>query len=111
MRENKGRYAGRIEDLPLVDTPGLDNGITKRVGFGPGRFWGDHVARYFTCAPGVKTPFHSHDWPHYVFVINGDAIGTIGDDTYSLAPGSWAYVPPDIAHFFENIGNTDFNFL
>lgn len=111
MREKKGVYAGRIEDLPLIDAPGHGEELTKRVVFGPGRFWEDYVVRYFTCAPGNKTPFHSHGWPHHVFVMDGDAIGTIGDDTYSLAPGSWAYVPPDTEHFFENTGDTDLKFL
>ena len=111
MTAAKGTYGGKIEDLPLIDTPDLDSRISKRVVFGPGRFLDDQVVRYFTSAPGVKTPFHSHDWPHHVFIMDGEAMAKIAGETYSLPAGSWAYVPPNAEHFFENVGDRDLKFL
>lgn len=103
-------FAGRLEDLPVIPTE--DHGGTeKRVVFGPGQFWDDYVARYFTTAPGAKTPFHAHDWPHYVLITEGSARGMIMGKVYELSAGSWAHVPPNTEHFFENTGEGNLSFI
>ena len=63
--------SGRIDDLPSLPVKEYGEGIGKRVIFGPGRFWEEYTVRFFTTAPGKKTPFHAHDWPHYVLVVEG----------------------------------------
>lgn len=110
-REKEGLYyGGSLEDLPQEPMEG-HGGVTKRVVFGPGRFWDDHVVRYFTTEGGGKTPFHSHDWPHYVIILEGEARGVLGETTCDLRAGSWAYVPPDEEHCFENTGTGPLKFL
>jgi len=104
------KYAGRIEDLPLIPTPD-HKGTTKRVIFGPGQFWEDHVARFFTVDPGNRSPFHAHDWPHYVLIVEGVGEAHILGDTYPLEPGYWAFVPSNTEHFFENKGEGPLKFV
>ncbi len=97
---------GRLEDLPVIATPEME-GTTKRVVFGPGRFWDDYVVRFFTTRSGSRTPFHSHDWPHYILILEGQVKGTIDGRTCELEGGCWAYVPPGVEHVFENVGTGD----
>lgn len=103
-------FAGRLDDLPVIPAP--DHGGTeKRVVFCPGRFWNGYVMRYFSTKAGEKTPFHTHDWPHYVVVLEGSARALIMGKTWDLSAGSWAYVPANTEHFFENAGVTTLKFL
>jgi len=103
-------FAGRLEDLPVF--PANDHsGTQKRVVFGPDVFWDDHVMRHFTVEAGSSSPFHSHDWPHYVVILEGSAKAMIMGKTWEVSAGSWAFVPPNTEHFFENIGKTDLKFL
>jgi len=103
-------YAGRLEDLPVIPAP--DHGGTeKRVVFGPDKFWDDYVMRHFSIEVGAKSPFHAHDWPHYVVILEGSAKAMIMGKTWDLSAGSWAYVPQDTEHFFENVGKTGLKFL
>ncbi len=103
-------YCGKIEALPLLNT-GEEDQITKRVVFGPGKFWEDHVMRVFTVKPGAASPFHSHDWPHYVIFLRGKAAGKIDGVTVNLEKGDYAYVPPDVDHNFSNSGDEDLVFI
>lgn len=103
-------YCGKIEALPLLNT-GEGDQITKRVVFGPGKFWEDHVMRVFTVKPGAASPFHSHDWPHYVIFLRGKAAGKIDGVNVDLEKGDYAYVPPDVDHNFSNSGDEDLVFI
>jgi quercetin dioxygenase-like cupin family protein len=105
-----GIFAGRLEDLPVILAE--DHGGTeKRVVFGPDRFWEDHVVRFFTTAEGERSPFHAHDWPHYVLILEGTADGMIMGKVYGLSAGSWAYVPPNTEHYFQNTGKGPLKFI
>lgn len=86
-------------------------GVEKRIIFGPGRFWEDYVVRHFTVSQGGTTPFHSHDWPHYIIILEGTAEATIMGETRPLRSGSWAYVPPDSDHGFRNTGEGTLSFI
>lgn len=103
-------YCGKIETLPLLNAKDCDE-ITKRVIFGPGKFWEDHVVRVFTVKPGAASPFHQHDWPHYVFFLQGNAAGYIDGEKVDLEKGDYAYVPPNVDHNFANSGDEDLAFI
>ena len=103
--------SGRIDDLPSLPVKEYGEGIGKRVVFGPGRFWEEYTVRFFTTTPGKKTPFHAHDWPHYVIVVEGRGRALIAGRTYELSAGSWAHVPANADHFFENACDGDFRFV
>ncbi len=101
--------AGRLADLPLgaAHAPGIE----KRVVFSPGNHWGDYVARHFRVDWGITTPFHSHPWPHYMFILSGRCKAMIDGTVHQLEGGCWAFVPPDVEHSFENTGDSAFEFI
>ena len=103
-------FAGSLRDLPLAPA-GDHTGTEKRIVFGPGRFWEDYVARFFSVDPGISTPFHAHDWPHYVLITGGSAKGKIMGQEYELEAGSWAFVPENTEHCFDNVGRDKLTFL
>ena len=104
-------HAGKITDLPVVPDPSHD-GIEKRIVFAPGRFWGEYVARHFTVGcEGTQTPFHSHNWPHYILIMSGRCNATIDGTVYPLEKGCWAFVPPNAEHNLENTGAEPLEFV
>lgn len=103
-------YYGKIMDLKALGTGEADS-ISKRVVFGPGKFWEDHVMRVFTVKPGVASPFHSHDWPHYVIFLEGKSAGNIDGVKLDFEKGDFAYVPPNVEHNFINSGSEDLTFI
>lgn len=108
--EMEKAFSGRLEDLPVIPTD--DHGGTeKRVVFGPGQFWEDYVVRFFSTPRGGTSPFHSHDWPHYVLVLEGKAKARIMGQDHELSSGSWAFVPPNTEHVFENTGEGPLKFI
>lgn len=86
-------------------------GVEKRIIFGPERFREDYVVRHFTVEAGAQTPFHTHDWPHYVIILRGTAEALIMGETLRLEAGAWAYVPPDSHHGFQSTGEDALSFL
>ena len=57
--------------------------------------------RLFRLEPGGYTPFHSHEWEHEVFVLEGEG-KVIGEkESFSLEVGSAAYVPAEERHRFQ----------
>jgi len=103
-------YYGKMRDLKALGT-GEGDSISKRVVFGPGKFWEDHVMRVFTVKPGASSPFHSHDWPHYVIFLQGRSAGNIDGVKVDLEKGDFAYVPPNVDHNFTNSGTEDLTFI
>jgi quercetin dioxygenase-like cupin family protein len=67
--------------------------------------------RLFEVAPGGKTPYHSHDWEHEVYILEGEGKIMLKDEEKSLSKGSFVFVPPEIEHSFVNTGKRDFAFL
>ncbi|MFP4481527.1 MAG: cupin domain-containing protein [Thermovirgaceae bacterium] len=109
-KKGNQEFGGSIKNLTSLEIPSLP-GVEKRIVFGPGRFWEDYVVRHFTVEPEASTPFHNHDWPHYIIVLEGTAEALIMGETLRLEAGSWAYVPPDSDHGFRNIGEGPLSFL
>ena len=78
---------------------------------GPDQGWKDYTLRVFRVGPMGFTPHHQHDWEHINYVIRGRGILTIGDRTFELAQGDFAFVPPNIMHQFKNPHDDDFEFI
>ncbi|HLP58914.1 MAG TPA: cupin domain-containing protein [Candidatus Deferrimicrobium sp.] len=67
--------------------------------------------RLFEIEPGGHSPFHSHDFEHEIYVLDGN--GRLNTETkpFPLEKDSFALVMPGEKHQFENTGNTPFKFL
>ena len=67
--------------------------------------------RLFELAPGGSTPFHSHDWEHEVFVLDGSGlVGTAGEPL-PVKGGDSVFIPGDEKHQFRNAGTAPLRFI
>ena len=110
MADSK-RHAGKFSDIAVTEDPVHPGNVEKRIVFAPEKFWDDYVARHFTVATGTETPFHTHDWPHYVFFLSGQCAAEIDGERYDLEKECWAHVPSGVKHFFKNTGDEPLVFL
>jgi len=67
--------------------------------------------RLLEIGPGGKTPEHSHDWEHEVFIIEGEGNLEGEDGKIPLKPGDSVYVPGGVKHFFESSGDKTMKML
>src|SRR5689334_5812066 len=59
----------------------------------------------FTAAPGFSTGAHVHRTIEELFyVVEGEFDLRVGDQTLRAGPGTFASVPPSVAHGFGNAG-------
>ncbi|HUU26713.1 MAG TPA: cupin domain-containing protein [archaeon] len=58
--------------------------------------------RMIEIEPGGYSPHHLHPGEHEVFVWRGSGELRLEGETFPLAPGIVAYVPPEIKHQFVN---------
>ena len=59
--------------------------------------------RVFTIKPGGNTPYHSHEWEHLNFIIEGE--GALVDEEEKELPikkGDFALVLPNEQHCYKN---------
>jgi hypothetical protein len=63
-------------------------------------------------APGGKTRLHAHPDREKVFmVLDGHARLTVGDESRVLTSGGLAFVPVNVMHGFENVGDYDLRIM
>ncbi len=83
----------------------------KRVVFSPDNNWDSHVMRVFTLEEGGKTLPHSHDWPHWVYVLAGRGELVTEEENYKLERDTYVFVPAGIKHNFASRGEGLFEFM
>jgi len=67
--------------------------------------------RHFEVEPGGKTPYHSHDWEHEVFVLEGKGIVVCDGVEKGIGPEHVVFIPPNAEHCLKNTGTGRFRFL
>lgn len=67
--------------------------------------------RRFIMGPGGGMPRHTNLVEHEQYVLTGRARIGIGDEVYTVQAGDVVFIPPEVPHWYENIGNDDFVFL
>lgn len=67
--------------------------------------------RLFELAPGGRTPHHTHDWEHVIYVVEGEGLVATGKEEFELAAGDTALVDPGEEHHFSNNGKAPFRFV
>jgi quercetin dioxygenase-like cupin family protein len=50
---------------------------------------------------GMKSPDHSHDWEHEMYILEGDAICTTGDKETPVKVGDAILIPGGEHHFIR----------
>ncbi|MGH8101322.1 MAG: cupin domain-containing protein [Chthoniobacterales bacterium] len=67
---------------------------------------GAPISAYIVNAkPGQGPPLHTHPYVEVIFMIEGFATLTVGDETREVHAGAIAVIPPNTPHRFVNSGN------
>lgn len=69
------------------------------------------IMRMFHVAPGGSTPFHSHDWEHEVFIVEGQGILVTTESEIPFQRGSVIFIEPNEEHQFKNTDDEPLSFL
>jgi len=86
-----------IEQLPFV-------GMSREF---HGEREGAPISAYIVKAkPGQGPPLHTHPYVEVIFMLEGRATVTIGDQTREVNAGAIAVVPANTPHRFVNSGDT-----
>jgi quercetin dioxygenase-like cupin family protein len=56
--------------------------------------------------PGQGPPLHTHPYVEVIFMIEGSATVTVGDETRDAPAGAIAVIPANTPHRFVNTGTT-----
>jgi quercetin dioxygenase-like cupin family protein len=79
---------------PLGNTPGVTHKVLWRSG--------DVVLGMFRLEPGAVNPAHVHQGAHHHFLVTA---GTARIVDRELDAGSYAYIPPGVAHEVAAVGD------
>lgn len=64
-----------------------------------------------TLEPGVTVPSHSHPHEQIGIVYSGKARMKVGDEEKIIAHGDFVYMPPDVLHEAECLGDEPFTMI
>lgn len=67
--------------------------------------------RCFTIEAGGHMPHHTNTVEHEQFVLSGRAKVRVGEESFEAAAGDILYIPADVAHSYETIGDETYVFL
>lgn len=67
--------------------------------------------RMFEVEPDGFTPYHTHEWEHEVFVLQGTGSLVSKDGEKEFKQWDVMFVPPNETHQFRNTGNDLLRFL
>jgi len=66
---------------------------------------------HFTLESGKKSTLHKIKSSEIYYILEGEAILTIDNETYQLKKDDSIYVPPSSKQYIENAGKLDLRFL
>ena len=67
--------------------------------------------RRFRIEAGGHMPFHTNSVEHEQYVLKGRARVTIGKDVFEAEAGDILYIPGDVPHSYETLGDEAYEFL
>ena len=67
--------------------------------------------RLFEVGPGGKTPLHTHDFEHEVYILKGEGKLIFEGEEKPFSKGYSIFVPEDREHSFVNTGGETLEFL
>lgn len=96
-QEYPGHFGGALSKA-LV---GPENSGSSRIDF--------RISRY---APAAHVAHHVHQVQEQIYyVLEGEGILTLDDESHLMRPHDYVYVPPGIHHSFTNTGTSGLVFL
>jgi quercetin dioxygenase-like cupin family protein len=67
--------------------------------------------RRFIMEAGGGMPRHTNTVEHEQYVLGGKARVGIGDEVFEVKKGDVVFIPENVPHWYQNIGNEIFEFL
>jgi quercetin dioxygenase-like cupin family protein len=67
--------------------------------------------RRFVMEPGGGMPRHTNTVEHEQYILHGKARIGIADDVFEVKKGDVVFIPENIPHWYQNIGDETFEFL
>jgi quercetin dioxygenase-like cupin family protein len=67
--------------------------------------------RRFVIQPGGGMPNHTNVVEHEQFVLGGQARIGIGNEVFEVKKGDVVFIPAEIPHWYQNVGQEPFEFL
>jgi len=64
--------------------------------------------RTISFGQGGRSPNHSHDYEHELFVINGSGTAEVDGESIHLKPGDVMYIPANVNHCFRTTESMEF---
>jgi quercetin dioxygenase-like cupin family protein len=86
-------------------------GVRMKVLIGDQEGATNYVMRVFDIARGGHTAYHTHDWEHEVYVIQGKGAVKQKDTEHPVQKGSFILVKSNEEHQFINKGLRSFRFI
>lgn len=93
-----------------VDEPDI-SGVRMKVLLGSDQGAENFVMREFAIERDGHTAYHTHEWEHEVYVLDGEGAIKQGDQEFPIKQGSFAFVKPHEEHQFLNKGRGVFRFI
>jgi quercetin dioxygenase-like cupin family protein len=67
--------------------------------------------RMFEVEPGGNTPYHTHNWEHEVYCLQGEGHLVTEAGAQPFKQDDFIYVDPNMMHQFKNVGSGIMKFL
>jgi quercetin dioxygenase-like cupin family protein len=67
--------------------------------------------RRFAMQPGGGMPRHTNTVEHEQYVLGGQARVGIGSEVFEVKKGDVVFIPENVPHWYQNIGDDVFEFL
>jgi len=96
-------------DAPVTEEGAKDVKIKWLINEGNGA--PTFIMRHFTVDAGGFTPYHSHDWEHEVYVLEGEGKVRYEDREEKISPGDAILIPPNRKHQFQATSDMPLKFL
>lgn len=62
-------------------------------------------------APGEGPPLHVHAEDELIYLVDGKLRVRLGDDEHEAQPGALVFIPRDVRHTWQNVGDTEARFV
>jgi len=93
-----------------IDEPDI-TGVRMKVLLGSDDGAPNFIMREFAIEKGGHTAYHTHEWEHEVYVLDGEGAIKQGDREIPVEKGSFALVKSHEEHQFLNKGSSTFRFI
>jgi quercetin dioxygenase-like cupin family protein len=88
-----------VPDAPVTEADAKDVRIKWLINEKDGA--PNFIMRHFTLEPNGFTPYHTHDWEHEVYVLEGQGKVRYEDTEEDIQPGDAILIPPNKKHQFR----------